>query len=337
MRIAQLHPGLLPIPPLKWGAIEEIIWQYKLNFERLGHKVDITGVSNVISDNYDLVHCHVGRFVTAPDICNGGLHANKVPYVFTMHDVSPYYFDRDSNIYLENEDAIKYSLFSTVGCRKFRNLFSKRYLNKIEWLLHGTDTDFFTPAPFNGEHKLLCVGAKDIRKQFHLAVEAAKILDLPITIAGPERCPIYTEKYLKTIKYDKLNLISNCDKQQLKDLYQSHSIIVHPATLETGNPCLAVMDAMACGLPAIFSNMDYGMTDHDDRFPDMNTIHGSINCFPDPHDIVNKIKIIIEFYNDYSSDARKFALKHSWPEVCQRILDLHQYHTLKNKLFKYVK
>jgi hypothetical protein len=33
MKITQVTPGLIPVPPNGWGAVEKIIWNYKLNFE----------------------------------------------------------------------------------------------------------------------------------------------------------------------------------------------------------------------------------------------------------------------------------------------------------------
>lgn len=336
MKIAQISPGILPIPPKKWGAIEEIIWQYKLNFEKLGHDVDVIYADQAEPNMYDIVHLHVGRFAKYSDHLDGGLHQRGVEYIFTMHDVSSYMFGKHHPIYKQNEEAIINSLFSTVGCKAFRNIFSFDCCEKIEWLLHGADTDFFSCSPFSGEHKILCVGAKENRKQFHLAVESAKILNLPITIVGPERDKHYCDNYLNSINYNKLTLINNSDKNELKNIHKDHSILIHPSICETGNPCLAVMEAMSSGLPVVGTNMDSLTNFKQDRFPDMHEIPGFIHCFQNSFDIAEKIKLIINNYDNYQKQARLFALNNSWEKVCQRIIDLHQYHTLKNKLFKYV-
>jgi len=39
--IAIVGPGIMPIPPTGWGAVEILIWDYKLNLEKLGHRVSI--------------------------------------------------------------------------------------------------------------------------------------------------------------------------------------------------------------------------------------------------------------------------------------------------------
>ena len=41
MKITQVTPGLISIPPKGWGAIEKIIWNYKIQFEKMGHECDI--------------------------------------------------------------------------------------------------------------------------------------------------------------------------------------------------------------------------------------------------------------------------------------------------------
>ena len=61
MRICQVTPGLIPIPPNGWGAVEKIIWEYKLNLESLGHTCDIKYLNEVNKDDYDIVHIHVAN------------------------------------------------------------------------------------------------------------------------------------------------------------------------------------------------------------------------------------------------------------------------------------
>ena len=41
MKISIVGPGIMPIPPTGWGAVEILIWDQKLALEKLGHEVDI--------------------------------------------------------------------------------------------------------------------------------------------------------------------------------------------------------------------------------------------------------------------------------------------------------
>ena len=45
MRISIIGPNT-PIPPVGWGAVESLIWDYKLTLTELGHKVQIVNVGN---------------------------------------------------------------------------------------------------------------------------------------------------------------------------------------------------------------------------------------------------------------------------------------------------
>jgi glycosyltransferase involved in cell wall biosynthesis len=47
MKFSLVGPGLMPIPPNGWGAIEILIWDYKLNLEKLGHQVQIVNTSDL--------------------------------------------------------------------------------------------------------------------------------------------------------------------------------------------------------------------------------------------------------------------------------------------------
>ena len=45
MRISIVGPPL-PIPPKGWGAVERLIWDYKLTLNHLGHEVQILNDEN---------------------------------------------------------------------------------------------------------------------------------------------------------------------------------------------------------------------------------------------------------------------------------------------------
>lgn len=63
MKFCLIGPGMMSIPPIGWGAIEIIIWDYKEILEKLGHEVLLINTSNpndIINfcNNYrpDVVH-----------------------------------------------------------------------------------------------------------------------------------------------------------------------------------------------------------------------------------------------------------------------------------------
>ena len=48
MKIAIVGPGIMPIPPTGWGAVEILIWDQKLALEKLGHEVQIVNTQSPV-------------------------------------------------------------------------------------------------------------------------------------------------------------------------------------------------------------------------------------------------------------------------------------------------
>ncbi|MFZ9531145.1 MAG: hypothetical protein ACO272_01375 [Candidatus Fonsibacter ubiquis] len=70
MKITLVGPGIMPIPPLGWGAVEILIWDTKVALESLGHQVQITNtkdynqiIREIESFNPDFVHIHYDEFI----------------------------------------------------------------------------------------------------------------------------------------------------------------------------------------------------------------------------------------------------------------------------------
>ena len=71
MKIVLIGPGIMPIPPTGWGAVEILVWDTKIALEKLGHEVLIINTKNgreIIDqiNNFrpDFVHVHYDEFVT---------------------------------------------------------------------------------------------------------------------------------------------------------------------------------------------------------------------------------------------------------------------------------
>ena len=70
MKISIVGPGIMPIPPTGWGAVEILIWDQKLALEKLGHQVDIVNTKSPIEiiqkiNEYrpDFVHIQYDDFI----------------------------------------------------------------------------------------------------------------------------------------------------------------------------------------------------------------------------------------------------------------------------------
>ena len=47
MKISIIGPGIMPIPPTGWGAVEILIWDYYQELTKLGHDVQIVNTQNI--------------------------------------------------------------------------------------------------------------------------------------------------------------------------------------------------------------------------------------------------------------------------------------------------
>ena len=70
MRIVIVGPGIMPIPPTGWGAVEILIWDSKVALEKLGHEVKIVNtqspteiIKKVNEIRPDFVHIQYDDFI----------------------------------------------------------------------------------------------------------------------------------------------------------------------------------------------------------------------------------------------------------------------------------
>ena len=70
MKITLIGPGIMPIPPVGWGACEILIWDTKLALEKLGHEVQIINtkdarqiIGEINAFRPDFVHVHYDEFI----------------------------------------------------------------------------------------------------------------------------------------------------------------------------------------------------------------------------------------------------------------------------------
>lgn len=69
MKITLVGPGIMPIPPIGWGGVEHLIWNFKIQLEKLGDDVTIINTKNleeiintVNSLKSDAVHLHYDQY-----------------------------------------------------------------------------------------------------------------------------------------------------------------------------------------------------------------------------------------------------------------------------------
>lgn len=70
MKISLVGPGIMPIPPTGWGAVEILIWDTRNALKKLGHEVQIVNtrdpnqiINEVNAFRPDFVHVHYDEFI----------------------------------------------------------------------------------------------------------------------------------------------------------------------------------------------------------------------------------------------------------------------------------
>lgn len=320
MRIVQVHTGIHPIPPNGWGAVEKIIWDYKCCLDKLGHTCDVLYLNDINPKNYDVVHVHLSNLALE-------LYNKKIPYYFSFHDHHAYIYGKNSYVFESNYNAMKHSIKSFVPAKYLVEYFG---LPNVEYLSHGVNTDLFKPSENKlSGHKLLCVAnngfihnQSEDRKGFSYAIEAAKKLNMPITIAGPINNKNFFDSY--DVDYDKLTILYNLTEDELINVYKNHTIFLHPSISEAGHPNLTLLEAMSCGLPVVGT------------FEENNNLNGLYRITRDVDSVVSGIIHVIDNYEEFRNASLKTSKEKSWNNIVKNNL-LPMYNrnlNMRDKLLK---
>lgn len=246
MKIAQITPGLISIPPNGWGAVESIIWYYKIYMERAGHTVDICQVTDDLS-SYDYVHAHMYNHAIE-------LHQRNIPFIFTLHDHHSYAYGKSSINYKNNLLAMTFAKLAIVPAKYLVSYFD----NIPVYISHGVDLTQYSSTPIDTQFSLLCVGNNGFggdptfdRKGFKYAIEAATELNIPLTIVGPTDSNKQFFDANSNILSDLITIKYDLTDDELIREYNSHSALIHATAVEAGHPPLTILEAAACGLPIL--------------------------------------------------------------------------------------
>ena len=316
MRIVHVATGLITIPPNGWGAVERLIWAYKDRLGKLGHNVEVKYMNELEKWPDTIVHAH---------LANQALYCRDkgIPYVYSLHDHHTEWYGKDSWVYKQNLEAMKHSIISFTHAEYLIEYFSET--DKLFYLPHGADTAFFTPDYTPKAHSLLMIANNGLagdsgfdRKGFRYGIEAAEELDLPITIAGHPDNQKFFDIHIELLQYKKLTLkLTNPTDEETRELYQSHTIFLHPSMLEAGHPNLTLMEATACGIPIV------GTYRGSKPIPGMHVLDKITK-----ESVIDGIIDVMYNYEERRQDIFNKRTDYSWDEV-GKILAKYYYNILK--------
>jgi glycosyltransferase involved in cell wall biosynthesis len=166
MKIALIAGGLLCIPPTKFGAIEMILWNYKLELEKLGHNVVIFNDQNLhrVADEinnggFDFVHLNYSEYTSY------FLQHLKVPFCTTCH--SGYITNQDK--WSIGYHAVFYDTMKCPGIIALSPVIQQRYSNDgytgfSRVIRNGIDVSNFI-LQNSGNGRAVCLGRIEPRKR----------------------------------------------------------------------------------------------------------------------------------------------------------------------------
>lgn len=311
MRIVHVATGLITIPPNGWGAVERLTWEYKQGLEKLGDVVDIKYMNELEKWPDTIVHAH---------LANQALYCREkgIPYVYSLHDHHTEWYGKDSWVYKQNLEAMKHSIISFTHAEYLVDYFSET--DKLFYLRHGANTEFFTPDYAPKTHALLMIANNGLagnsgfdRKGFRYGIEAAREMDLPITIAGHTDNEKFFDIHIELLNYKKLTLkLTNPTDEETRELYQTHSIFLHPSMLEAGHPNLTLCEAASACVPIVGT---YRGSKH---FPGM-WVLPNIST----ESVMNGIAETIKTYDHRRNEMFEARDSYSWDNVANT---LHKYY-----------
>jgi glycosyltransferase involved in cell wall biosynthesis len=288
------------------------VWEFTCNLQQLGHDVDIKWCNEIQPGEYDIVMVHVANLALE-------LAERNIPYIFQHHDHHAFHYGKDSFVYKQNKEAMEKSIFSLVPARYLVNYFE---LPNVYYFSHGVNNQIFYPEEqYPSSHNLLMLannglggyGAHD-RKGFGIGVQAAMSRNLPITIAGPKNNENWLNDNPWVKGYPKLTMVWEPSNDDLRQLYTSHTIFLHPSELEAGHPNLTLLEAAACGLPIL------GWIEMETTF------HGLWRSPRDLKEMLRGLDEIINNYTDYRYSSLNTAQKLSWLNRSKELIQLYERH-----------
>lgn len=308
MRIAFIGPGIMPIPSNKWGAVESIIWQYKLSLEKLGHQVDIYNdahLPNILepihNGGYDIVHSHYDEHVPFLNQCL------EVPFISTTHFGyihqpamwGGYY----GQIFKDTLNAPAILALSPA----IQDLYLKSgYKGKISYLRNGAEVSKFQTSS-KGNGRAICVGKVESRKCQEILSWMCRD-KVNIDFVGPLGNARVVES--NTVRY-----LGEWSKDELYSELRNYSTLVLISGGEAAP--LVVPEGLAAGLSIVVN---------DRAAANLDSLHPFISILADwdlnGDTIVNAINNSIKSNDMYRNEIRQYAEDHfDWDNIAKEYID----------------
>lgn len=280
LRIGQISPLNLPIPPKKYGGSEVIIDFLCKELTKKGHEVFLfaSGDSKENCKIYPVIDkalwvkrteetapyyayemAYIGR--KARELKLDILHDHLGPWALTLYGQTEIPIIHTLHVPFKNQDRVwAYNkLSSKLVSISLAQRKPAKNLNYVANIYNGIDVENY---PFNNKPQdyYLWTGELSPRKGIYEVIKIAKMLKLELILAG--RIPpvqqkndyIFFQKFIKKeLNRNGITYLGEKSKEQLKKYYKNAKAFLFP--LQWEEPFgLTMAEAMACGTPVIAFN-----------------------------------------------------------------------------------
>ena len=190
---------------------------------------------------------------------------------------------------------------------------------------NGIDTNYYHPdlptTHKKGSPQLFFVGNLFRYKNAQLIINSmSKIIKIypksHLQIAGDgefknDLAQLIREKKLE----DSVELVGRITDEELRLLYSSCDIYISASKFETFG--LPLLEAMSCGKPVVVSNIP----PHTEI---INSSNAGLTFSFNIDDLTTKVQKVYENRDSYAKEARKFAEKNTWEQICMKISKLYE-------------
>jgi glycosyltransferase involved in cell wall biosynthesis len=228
MRLVLVGPGLAPIPPVGWGAVESLIWDYKIFLNKYHPTISVeivndydyyVSINNINSFNPDIVHIHRDHI----DIINGINCKNIIitthnGYITNKNYLEDNYFKSMIPTYV-NSNSYILSLNKSIN-----NLFIKNGASKTYIQYNGANNELFKfkHSPLYPNRSIYLARICNTKKQYlyqyiPVLYFAGKQDDKRFYPDNPRYLGEWTKKYLynNLTEYANLVLLSEAEAHPL--------------------------------------------------------------------------------------------------------------------------
>lgn len=321
MKIALVGPGILPIPPPGWGAVEILIWEYTLALHDLGHQVEIinlmrkspldsqqgseyskTIIQHINGNNFDVVHIHYDcLWHILPEInAKIKIITSHYPYI----DV-PEKYNADGFMSIFKGICNNNNHYIAALSCKDHDMWKKHALNKnnIFYTLNGASAKELHPCPIENKKnsaRSIYLAKVEIRKNQH------KYYGLKdVDFYG--QCTNCTLSKLPQFKGELM-------RKDIPNVLSSYGNLVLLSEGE-GTP-LVVKEALMCGLPIVTN------TQSTSDLPDL----PFIDIIPDNRlndlEYINEVIELNRQKQYMVEQIREYALSHySWHILVKKYIE----------------